>query len=81
MKSLKHLRKSKTRKQQRGGAGFSPDVSRPKIGGLPEIIGTSDCPAIGPADPGFAYALYGGAGTAKKRQRRHTKRRVTKRKY
>jgi hypothetical protein len=79
MKNLKHLRKSKTRKQ-RGGSGFSPDVSKPKIGGLPEIVGTSDCPAMGPADPGFAYALYGGAA-AKKRQRRRTKRRVTKRKY
>ena len=53
---------------QKGGVGFSPDVSACRIGGLPEIVPTSDCPAgTGPGSKHFAKAVYGMKGGAKRR--------------
>lgn len=90
--ALKH-RVSKTRKRiQRGGVGYSLDVFKNcKIGGLPEVVATSDCPSMGPGDPGFAKALYGGRrkvskktkttkrrGSKAKKGKKQTKRRVNK---
>jgi hypothetical protein len=59
----KSLRKNKYKKnkfmKQNGGVGFSPNVSTKRIGGLSEIIATSDCPNKSPGSPDFAKALYG----------------------
>jgi hypothetical protein len=76
------LRKTKRRSssQQRGGVGWTPNVSKPKIGGLPEIDATSDCPPVGPTSPKFALSLYGGSKRKTTKRRRSTKsRRSTKR--
>ena len=64
-----HKRRRTTKaKHQKGGVGFSPDVSACRIGGLPEIVPTSDCPAgVGPGSKHFAKAVYGMKGGAKKR--------------
>ena len=59
-KSRKSKKGSKTYKKQKGGVGFTPDVTSCKIGGLPEIKPTSDCPpGVGPGSASFAKALYG----------------------
>ena len=48
------------RKTQNGGVGFTKDVSACRIGGLPEVVPTSDCPpGSGPGSLDFAKALYG----------------------
>ena len=75
---------SKTKKrQQRGGVGYSLDVTKKncKIGGLPEVVATSDCPSLGPGDPGFAQALYGGSRKSKrvKKSKSRSKSKKTKR--
>lgn len=52
-------KKSLKKTSQKGGVGFSPDVSACPIGGLPEIVPTSDCPnKVGPGSKNFAKALY-----------------------
>lgn len=67
---------------QVGGVGFKLDVFKNcKIGGLPEVVATSDCPSVGPGDSNFAQALYGGKQTKRKSRgakRRQTKKRTTK---
>ena len=58
----RRTQKSTTQKRrtQQGGVGFRPDVATGcKIGGLPVINATSDCPDVGPGDKKFAKALYG----------------------
>lgn len=53
-------RRTQKRRTQQGGVGFSPDVATGcKIGGLPVINATSDCPDVGPGDKKFTNALYG----------------------
>jgi len=60
---------NKKNKLQKGGVGFASDISSCKIGGLPEIIPTSDCPSgFGPSSKDFAQALYGDSLTSKKSQ-------------
>lgn len=77
-KKNKTKRRRRTNSKQNGGVGFSPDVSACRIGGLPEIVPTSDCPkGAGPGSAEFAKALYGMKGGAKRK--RHTKRRSAKR--
>jgi hypothetical protein len=74
---VKKTQSRKRRTTQKGGVGYKLDVLKNcKIGGLPEVVATSDCPPIGPGDSHFAQALYGGAKT--KRKSRHSKRRQTK---
>lgn len=72
---------SKNRKRsQKGGVGYKLDVFKNcKIGGLPEVVATPDCPPVGPGDSNFAQALYGGS-KSKRRQskRKQSKRRQTK---
>ena len=55
-------------KKQRGGVGFRPDVfNGQKIGGLPVINATSDCPnKVGPGSKKFPKALYGGNKKSRK---------------
>ena len=71
---------SKTKKrQQRGGVGYSLDVTKKcKIGGRPEVVATSDCPELGPGDPGFAQALYGGSRRKTKRVKKSKSKKVTR---
>lgn len=74
---VKKTQSRKRRTAQKGGVGYKLDVLKNcKIGGLPEVVATSDCPPIGPGDSNFAQALYGGSKT--KRKSRQTKRRQTK---
>lgn len=73
----------KRRTTQKGGVGYKLDVLKNcKIGGLPEVVATSDCPPVGPGDSNFAQALYGGSKRktrrAKKLSRRQTKKRITR---
>jgi hypothetical protein len=69
----------KNNSKQHGGVGYTLDVFKNcKIGGLPEVVATSDCPAVGPGDSKFAQALYGGSKS--KRRSRRVKRRQTKKK-
>jgi hypothetical protein len=78
---LKRHKKTKVRRgsrKQYGGVGYSPDVSRKNIAGRTEIVATSDCPALGPGDPGFAKALYGGGGKKSRKAKRYTKKRRSK---
>jgi hypothetical protein len=64
---------------QKGGVGFSPDVSACRIGGLAEIVPTSDCPAgAGPGSKHFAKAVYGMKGGAKRRSAKGKKRSAKK---
>ena len=68
---------------QKGGVGYKLDVFKNcKIGGLPEVVATSDCPPVGPGDSHFAQALYGGSKRktrrAKLRSRRQTKKRTAR---
>lgn len=74
------VKKFQTRKRkgsQRGGVGYKLDVFKNcKIGGLPEVVATSDCPPVGPGDSNFAQALYG--GSKRKLKRRQTKKRSTR---
>ncbi len=65
---LNMARKSQRRRIQRGGVGHAYNLTKEKIGGLPEVGATSDCPAVGPADPKFAAALYGGARRRSRRR-------------
>lgn len=70
----------KAKAHQKGGVGYKLDVFKNcKIGGLSEVVATSDCPPVGPGDSHFAQALYGGSKRktrrAKKISRRQTKKR------
>ena len=59
-RSASTKRRTQKRRTQQGGVGFRPDVATGcKIGGLPVINATSDCPDVGPGDNKFARALYG----------------------
>jgi len=59
-RSASTKRRTQKRRTQQGGVGFRPDVATGcKIGGLPVINATSDCPDVGPGDNKFAKALYG----------------------
>lgn len=59
-RSTSTKRRTQKRRVQNGGVGFRPDVATGcKIGGLPVINATSDCPDVGPGDKKFAKALYG----------------------
>jgi hypothetical protein len=59
-RSASAKRRTQKRRTQQGGVGFRPDVATGcKIGGLPVINATSDCPDVGPGDNKFAKALYG----------------------
>ncbi len=74
----KHNQKHNT--HQKGGVGLKLDVAKNcKIGGLPEVVATSDCPPLGPGASNFAQALYGGSKRktrrAKLSYRRQTKKR------
>lgn len=71
-------KKNNTKKQnthQKGGVGYKLDVFKNcKIGGLPEVVATSDCPAVGPGNPNFAQALYGGSKKRKLKNKQTKKR-------
>ena len=66
-RSASTKRRTQKRRTQQGGVGFRPDVATGcKIGGLPVINATSDCPDVGPGDNKFARALYGAGRKQKK---------------
>lgn len=66
-------RRTQKKLTQKGGVGFRHDVaSGCKIGGLPIINATSDCPEVGHGDKKFAQALYG-AGRKQKKTKNSSK--------
>lgn len=69
-RSTSSKRRTQKRRAQHGGVGFRPDVATGcKIGGLPVINATSDCPDVGPGDKKFAKALYGAGRKQRKSSR------------
>lgn len=82
----KNSRNNKTKSMQYGGVGFRPDVfTGCKIGGLPVINPTSDCPTgVGPKGKLYPQLLYGSGkhnnvkkgGGRSKRTKRATKQRT-----
>lgn len=65
---------------QKGGVGYKLDVFKNcKIGGLPEVVATSDCPPVGPGDSHFAQALYGGSKRKTRRSKLKSRRQTKKR--
>lgn len=73
-RSASTKRRTQKRRTQQGGVGFRPDVATGcKIGGLPVINATSDCPDVGPGDKKFAKALYGAGRKQRKFSRSKSK--------
>lgn len=73
-RSASTKRRTQKRRTQQGGVGFRPDVATGcKIGGLPVINATSDCPDVGPGDKKFAKALYGAGRKQRKSSRSKSK--------
>lgn len=69
-RSTSSKRRTQKRRAQHGGVGFRPGVATGcKIGGLPVINATSDCPDVGPGDKKFAKALYGAGRKQRKSSR------------
>lgn len=74
-------RRTQKRRTQKGGVGFRPDVATGcKIGGLPVINATSDCPSVGPGDKKFARALYGAGRKQNKKSKSKNRRSNNQRK-
>jgi hypothetical protein len=74
-------KKGKKQQPQKGGVGFSPDVSACRIGGRPEIVPTSDCPpGVGPGSKDFAKAVYGLKGGSRRRRSNRRRTRTNRRK-
>ena len=65
--------KSKTKKSQKGGVGFLPNVNRPKIGGQAEISRKSDC-------FGVSHPLHGGSNKKNKKDKVKKKKKSSKKK-
>ena len=65
--------KSKSKKSQKGGVGFLPNVNNPKIGGQAEISRKSDC-------SGVSHSLHGGAKKKNKKDKLKRKKKSSKKK-
>lgn len=74
------VNEKKDKANQKGGVGYKLDVLKNcKIGGLPEVVATSDCPPVGPGDSHFAQALYGGSKRKTRRAKTLSRRQTKKR--
>ena len=73
LKNGKSKSKSKSRKSQKGGVGFLPNVNKPKIGGQAEISRKSDC-------FGVSHPLHGGSKKKSKKDKVQRKNKSSKRK-